>query len=231
MHAGFPVQGSLGLRGLVLEVVGSGDPAMVPVPAGLRGARWLPNALQLPHDPLWSSSHAGSRVSHAGSRAASRFIAHAGFPGPGARVWGEAMPKMTSGGKPKESELPATLRRSPAKAKRTFAEVHDRAAEEYGEGRRAHQTAYAALKRSFEKVGDHWEPKRTRGPSDEQAAWGGARSRRRYRTHEGVDAYASKTHLYDIARRLDIPGRSRMTKDELVEAIERANRRASARAS
>lgn len=141
------------------------------------------------------------------------------------------MPKMTSKGKPKQSELPSTLKRSPAKAQRTFAKTHDNAAEEYGEGRRAHQTAYSALKHSFEKVGDHWEPKDRMGPSDEQSEKGGAGSRRQYRSAEGVDANASKSHLYEIAKRLDISGRSQMDKDELVDAIERANRRASAKAS
>ncbi|HVC13835.1 MAG TPA: ChaB family protein [Acidimicrobiales bacterium] len=141
------------------------------------------------------------------------------------------MPKTTRSGKPKQSELPATLQRSPAKAQRTFAKVHDNAAEEYGEGRRAHQTAYGALKHSFEKVGDHWEPKDHKGPSDEQSERGGAGSRREYATAEGVDANASKSHLYEIAKRLDISGRSQMNKQELVGAIEKANRRASGKAS
>lgn len=140
------------------------------------------------------------------------------------------MPKTTRQGRIRSPELPSTLRRSPAKAQEIFAKTHDAAVREYGEGRRASQTALAALKRSFEKVGDHWEAKSRKGPSDEQAARGGARSRRRYPTAEGVDANASKAHLYDIARRLDIPGRSSMTKPELVAAIERANRRASSRA-
>ena len=34
----------------------------------------------------------------------------------------------------------------------------------------------------------------------------------------------------DLARRLDVKGRSRMTKPELVEAIDRANRRETAAA-
>jgi hypothetical protein len=45
-----------------------------------------------------------------------------------------------------------------------------------------------------------------------------------------VDASASKAHLREIARRLDIPGRSSMTKEELVAAIRRANARATAKA-
>ena len=66
----------------------------------------------------------------------------------------------------KKSELPSTLKRSPGKAQRTFAKTHDKAVQEYGEGERAHRTAYASLKHSFEKVGDHWEPKDQKGPSD-----------------------------------------------------------------
>jgi hypothetical protein len=101
----------------------------------------------------------------------------------------------------------------------------------YGEGERAHRTAFAALKHSFEKVGDHWEPKEHRGPSDRQAA---RSTPRQGQTHGGVDANASKQHLYDTARRLDVPGRSsmtkQMTKQELVAAIEKTNRRATERA-
>src|SRR5579875_3182997 len=119
------------------------------------------------------------------------------------------MPKMTKGGKVKKDELPSTLERSPAKAQRTFAKAHDSAADEYGEGRRAHQTAYGALKHSFEKVGDHWEPKDHKGPSDEQSAKGGAGKRRQYPSAEGVDANASKSHLYEVAKKLDVSGRSK----------------------
>ena len=138
------------------------------------------------------------------------------------------MPKMTKSGDVKREELPSTLKRSPAKAQRTFAKTHDAAVEEYGEGRRAHQTAYGAVKHSFEKVGDHWEAKDGKGPSDEQSAKGGAGSSRRYPSAEGVDANASKRHLEDVARRLDVRGRSTMSKDELVDAIKKANRRATA---
>jgi hypothetical protein len=140
------------------------------------------------------------------------------------------MPKTTKEGKAKKSELPSTLRRSPEKAQRTFAKTHDAAAKEYGEGRRAHQTAYGALKHSFEKVGDHWEAKGRKGPSDEQSAKGGAGKKRQYSSAEGVDAKASKSHLQDVARRLDIHGRSNMNKKELVDAIKKANRRRTAKA-
>jgi cation transport regulator ChaB len=131
---------------------------------------------------------------------------------------------------PPRKDMPSTLRRSPEKAQRTFTKVHDSAVETYGEGERAHRTAFSAVKHSFEKVGDHWEPKDGKGPSDEQAARRGAAARRGTAgTAEGVDANASKDHLMEVAKRLDIPGRSRMRKAELVEAIMKANRRQSSR--
>jgi hypothetical protein len=128
---------------------------------------------------------------------------------------------------PGKDELPSTLRRSPRKAQETWAKTHDSAVGTYGEGERAHRTAFAALKHAFEKVGDHWEPKKTKGPSDAQAA-GGIRTRRP--TAEGVDANASKGHLMELARRLRVPGRSRMDKEQLVEGVKKANRRQTAKA-
>jgi hypothetical protein len=137
------------------------------------------------------------------------------------------MPKTDKNGNARASELPSTIERSDAKAQRTFAKAHDSAAEEYGDGRRAYQTAYAALKHTHEKIGDHWEPKDSYGPSDKQAE-GGRDTHRE--TAGGVDANASKKHLVDVARRLEIRGRSRMTKDQLVEAIQKANDRSTAQA-
>lgn len=137
------------------------------------------------------------------------------------------MPKTTKKGTARQSELPATLRRSPEKAQRTFAKAHDAAAEEYGDAERAHRVAYAALKHSYEKVGDHWEAKDEKGPSDDRAAGGrGTRAE----TAGGVDAHASKKHLYDLARRLDVRGRSTMSKQELVDALQRENARRTRRA-
>ncbi|MCW6010720.1 ChaB family protein [Micromonospora sp. CPCC 205371] len=129
---------------------------------------------------------------------------------------------------PARKEMPSTLKRSPKKAQDTWAKTHDSAVESYGEGEQAHRTAFSSLKHSFEKVGDHWEPKDGKGPSDAQAA----RSRRAKpaKTAGGVDANASKEHLMEIAKRLDIRGRSRMTKPELVEAIQKANNRKTAKA-
>lgn len=129
---------------------------------------------------------------------------------------------------PAREEMPSTVRRSSRKAQRTWAKAHDSAVEDYGEGERAHRTAFAALKHSYEKVGDHWEPKQDTGPSDKQAA----RSHRQQPTSTagGVDANASKEHLMQVARRLDVPGRSKMNKGELVDALQRANARRTGRA-
>lgn len=137
------------------------------------------------------------------------------------------MPKTTSRGTAKQSELPSTLRKSDEHAQRTFAKVHDAAAEQYGEGEAAHRVAFSALKHSYEKVGDHWEPKEEKGPSDERDLSGGPDATGE--TAEGVDTFATKAHLMEVARRLDVPGRSTMKKDELVDAIKKANRRETAR--
>jgi cation transport regulator ChaB len=121
----------------------------------------------------------------------------------------------------KRTRVPDTLRRSPAKAQRTYQEAHDSAVEQYGEGERAHRVAFAAVKRSFEKVGDHWEPKRRKGPSDPRAA--NPRARQNVgATFGGVDYYGhTKQELYERARGLGIAGASRMRKDELAAAIAR----------
>ena len=121
---------------------------------------------------------------------------------------------------PARKNLPGTLKRSPKKAQDTYAETLDSAIKEYGDGERAARTAFSAVKHSFEKVGDHWEPKDSKGPSDRKAAGGrGTRAD----TKGGVDANASKKHLYEIAQRLEVPGRSAMSKEQLVDAIQKAN--------
>ena len=128
---------------------------------------------------------------------------------------------------PARDDIPSTVLRSPKHAQAIWTETHDSAVETYGEGERAHRTAFAALKHKYEKVGDHWEEKEQAGPSDEKAAGGlgspGA-------TQGGVDANASKKHLLEVAKRLDVSGRSSMNKGELVEAIKRANDRETRRA-
>ncbi len=137
------------------------------------------------------------------------------------------MPKTTKSGKPKPEEIPSTLQRSEEKAQRTFAKAHDSAAESYGDEQRANQVAWAAVKHTHEKVGDHWEPKDHKGPSDPQAEGGRDTNRE---TKGGVDANATKEHLLEVAKELDISGRSSMRKDELVDAIQKANDRATRKA-
>ena len=117
--------------------------------------------------------------------------------------------------------LPDTLRRSPKHAQETFRATLRAAERQYGEGRRAYQTAYAALKHSFEKIGDHWEPKRHKGPSDARSA--------QHRHGDGgpppaggVDVLGhTRAELLARAKQLDITGRSRMNKEELGRAIAR----------
>ncbi|MGY1828384.1 MULTISPECIES: ChaB family protein [unclassified Blastococcus] len=132
------------------------------------------------------------------------------------------MPKTTKKGDAKQSELPSTLQRSPKKAQRTYAKAYDSAVDEYDDEERAARTAWAAVKHSFEKVGDRWQKKEggKKGPSDAQAAGGRDTDRK---TKGGVDANASKSHLYDLAKKLDISGRSKMKKKQLVDAIQKAN--------
>jgi hypothetical protein len=128
----------------------------------------------------------------------------------------------------KGTDIPSTIQRSGRKAQETWAKAHDSAVDSYGDGERAHRTAFSALKHTHEKVGDHWEPKERYGPSDEQAATGNRTSDKP--TAGGVDANASKKHLQDVARKLDVKGRSKMDKKELVDAIQKANNRATAKA-
>jgi cation transport regulator ChaB len=131
------------------------------------------------------------------------------------------MPMTTKGGKVRKDELPDTLKRSPSKAQRQFAKTHDSAAEQYGDGERAHRTAYASLKHNFEKVGDHWEPKDEAGPSDPRSTKSTREKREgKGETYGGVDAIGNtKEELYERAKRLGIDGRSKMSKRELAQAI------------
>jgi len=118
-------------------------------------------------------------------------------------------------------DMPSTLERSSDKAQRTYAKTLRSAEAEYGSGQRAGRTAYAALKHSYEKVGDHWEEKGRKGPSDAQAAQSGKAARERPKpTAGGVDERGhTRQALYAQARRLDIAGRSRMSKEELARAV------------
>ena len=124
---------------------------------------------------------------------------------------------------PGREELPRTLEKSSEKAQRTWIKAHDSAVETYGEGERAHRTAYSALKHSFEKVGDHWEEKAEKGPSDPQAAKGAPEALENpSETFGGVDFEGSiKEQLYERAKQVDVQGRSVMSKRELARAVAR----------
>ena len=126
------------------------------------------------------------------------------------------MPKTSQQGNAKETEIPQTLQRSDEKAQRTWAKAYDSAMDEYDDESRAAQTAWAALKRTHEKVGDSWQPKDDPGPSDSRAEGG----RQSGDTAGGVNANATKDELYEQAQELGVDGRSTMSKEELVDALE-----------
>ncbi len=139
------------------------------------------------------------------------------------------MPKTTRQGKPKKDELPSTIRKSDAKA---AAHVHQRRTMRRPtntvKANGAHRTACAAASSTAT---------RRSGTTGAQAisvglsTTGRAAAVRNAKgdTAEGVDANASKkATLQEIGkRRLDIRAAPRAEgKDELVDAAQRANRRA-----
>jgi hypothetical protein len=123
-------------------------------------------------------------------------------------------------------DIPSTLQRSPEKAQRTYAKTLASAEKTYGSGERAGRTAISALKHGFEKVGDHWEPKKRKGPSDPRAAKPAKEARAgKGETFGGVDAHGhTRRELYERAAALGITGRSTMNKEELARAIARKQR-------
>jgi cation transport regulator ChaB len=126
---------------------------------------------------------------------------------------------------PAREDMPSTIQRSDKRAQEIWGKTHDSAVESYGEGERAHRTAFASLKHEYRKSGDKWVPKGHRGPSDPQAA--GNRSTHRM-TAGGYDVGPKATvkELREQARELKIAGRSKMSKDELKAAItKKAGRR------
>ncbi len=146
------------------------------------------------------------------------------------------MPKTTKSGAPKKDEIPSTLQRSPRKVQRAYAETLDSAEETYeGNEERAHRTAWASVKNVAEKHGDHWQLKgydgsRT-GPSDPRSEQPADEVREHPgRSYGGVDVNKPKSELRKDARAAGIEGRSRMTKQQLTEALQHCNDRATARA-
>lgn len=141
---------------------------------------------------------------------------------------------MPSGRREKDraggDEMPDTVARSDKHARETWKKTHDSAVEQYGEGERAHRTAFASLKHTYEKKGDRWVPKHHKGPSDPRSTKSTEEARRGAgETFGGIDFFGhTKQEFLERARELDIRGRSRMDKRELAQAIakrERSNER------
>ena len=131
------------------------------------------------------------------------------------------MPKTKDSGQPKNLNCQKRSEIS-KKAQRTFAKTYDSAMEQYRDEERAHRTAWDAVKQKYEKVGDLGAASPKKGDSDAQAAGGKSTDRD---TAGGVDTNATKEHLYEQAKKLDISGRSKMTKDELIDALEKESSR------
>jgi cation transport regulator ChaB len=130
---------------------------------------------------------------------------------------------MEDGHMPVDKSLPGTLKRSPKKAQETWQKTHDSAVEQYGEGERAHRTAFKSLKHTYEKVDDHWERKDEKGPSDPRSTHRGRAAREgQGEALGGVDYFGhTRAELYERARDLGVEGRSSMNKLELARSIAR----------
>ena len=131
----------------------------------------------------------------------------------------------TKGKNGEYGDLPSTLERSPKKAQDTYEKTLESAEKTYDrDEERAHRTAWAAVKHSFEKVGDHWEAKDHKGPSDPRAAQHGPDAKGA--SYGGVDVEGkTKDQLLAEARKLGAHVTTHMRKDEVAEAIVRANDR------
>lgn len=130
----------------------------------------------------------------------------------------------------KKVDLPDTLKRSDRHAQEIYREALKSAHETYeGDEARSHRVAYAALKHEYKKSGDRWVKKAASGPSDPQAARGptsrpSSTDRKPAQTADGRVAGQEKSRdeLYERAKKLDISGRSKMSKEELAVAIHEA---------
>ena len=135
---------------------------------------------------------------------------------------------------PKKEDLPSTLERSAQKVQDAYLKTLESAEETYdGDEERAHRTAWSSVKHIAEKQGDHWELKDPEdyGPNDEQAAKGGREAREgKAETAGGINANKTKAELLEDAREAGIEGRSKMDKQQLVDALQKHSRRATAKA-
>jgi cation transport regulator ChaB len=134
------------------------------------------------------------------------------------------------GNKGEYAPLPSTLERSPKKAQDTYEQTLESAEKTYeGDEERAHRAAWGAVKHSFEKRDDRWEPKENRGPSDPRSEEGGPNPSGA--SYGGVDVEGhTKAELLEEARRRGAHVTTHMTKAELAAELERANDRATSQA-
>ena len=151
-------------------------------------------------------------------------------PRPGAKVWVWAPSPRTEGTHARQEGRPAghpeAVARQGAADLRQDPRQRPRAVRQRG-GRPPGGLFDAVKHNASRRRATTWEPKEeTKGPSDEQATLSGraGAATARGETHGGVDAYKSKYELYEDAKRADIEGRSNMTKDELVDALQKAQR-------
>ena len=122
-----------------------------------------------------------------------------------------------------ETPLPGTLKRSPAKVRRTYEKTLVSAEEQYGDEERAHRTAWGSVKNVAEKRGDHWELKDETGPSDSRSTMPTAQKRAgKGETFGGVDVIGNtRAQLIERAKKAGVRGYSRMTKAELGRQLAR----------
>jgi cation transport regulator ChaB len=135
------------------------------------------------------------------------------------------MPDKTKSGR--FAPLPSTLERSPKKAQDTYEETLESAENQYaGNEERAHRVAWGAVKNGFEKVGDHWEAKPERGPSDPRSIQPqAAKIAGEGETFGGVDMlHHTKAELDARARDLGVKTTTHMTKTDLARAIAKKQR-------
>jgi ChaB len=99
------------------------------------------------------------------------------------------MPKTTKSGLPRSEELPGMLKRSPEKAKRTFAKAYDSAVENYGDEERGPpgrlQRGQAPVREGRRPLGAEGPPGSLRRQGGESQSAGEPRPVRRRRRHQG----------------------------------------------
>jgi cation transport regulator ChaB len=132
----------------------------------------------------------------------------------------------------KDEDLPSTLERSAQKVQDAYLKTLESAEETYdGDEERAHRTAWSSVKHIAEKKGDHWELKDEKGPSDSRSEQSGRAAREgKGETAGGINANKTKAELMEDAKAAGIEGRSKMDKDELVDALQKHSRRETAKA-